>query len=137
VPVWIAAGAYADLHAAILSPLCWGLAFFTLINWAAAKELAGRWPARGVQWLRRTGVISYSIYLTHWPSVWLSFMLLRVAFGTGALTPNKPEYFAQLVFLTGAGYGVGWAFFHLVERHFLNRPARVERASVLTPAAGI
>ncbi len=129
VPVWIGVAAYADVHAAVLSPLCWGLAFFTLINWAAARELRGRWPRRGVEWLRRTGVISYSIYLTHWPSVWFAFIIIRGVFGKGALTPNMPEYFAQLAFLTFAGYGVGWAYFQLVERHFLNKPQPAPKLS--------
>jgi peptidoglycan/LPS O-acetylase OafA/YrhL len=122
VPVWIGISFYADGHAVTLSPLCWGMTFFTLVNWATTKDLAGRWPVtRGVEWLRRTGVISYSIYLTHWPAVWLAFIVIRVAFGRAALTPNKPEYFAQLAFLTCVGYGSGWAYFRLVERHFLNK----------------
>ena len=121
VPVWIGIAAYADVRVGTLSPLCWGMAFFTLVNWAATKDLAGRWPLTwGAEWLRRTGVISYSIYLTHWPAVWGAFLILRVVFGRGAMTPNIPEYFAQLVFMTGFGYGAGWMFFQLVERHFLN-----------------
>jgi peptidoglycan/LPS O-acetylase OafA/YrhL len=132
VPVWIAASALADVYAVTLSPLCWGMAFFTLLNWAVTKDLAGRWPARrGIDWLRRTGVISYSIYLTHWPAVWLAFIALRVVFGRGALTPNIPEYFAQLAFLVAAGYGGGWAYFQLIERRFLNRPKEaIDAASV-------
>src|SRR5262249_20277933 len=91
VPVWIGLAVYADVHVLTLSPLCWGMSFFTLINWAVTKDLRGRWPlVRGVEWLRRTGIISYSIYLTHWPAVWLSFMVLRVVFGRAALTPNIP-----------------------------------------------
>jgi peptidoglycan/LPS O-acetylase OafA/YrhL len=75
--------------------------------------------------LRRTGVISYSIYVTHWPAVWLSFTVLRVGFGRRAMTPNIPEYIAQLVFLMIGGYGTGWLYFQFVERHFLNeRSAR-------------
>ncbi|HUK36329.1 MAG TPA: hypothetical protein VLV86_20575, partial [Vicinamibacterales bacterium] len=80
-----------------------------------------RWPRHGLEWLRRTGRISYSIYLTHWAAVWLAFIVLRVVFGRGALTPNMPEYFAQLAFLFAVGYGTGWAYFQLVERHFLNK----------------
>ncbi|HUK36747.1 MAG TPA: acyltransferase, partial [Vicinamibacterales bacterium] len=37
VPVWIVIAAIADVRAATLSPLCWGMSFFTLINWAAAR----------------------------------------------------------------------------------------------------
>ena len=120
VPAWIAVAAYVDVHAPLLSPLCWGLAFFTLINWAVTTELARRWPARGAEWLRRTGVISYSIYLTHWPSVWLAVALMHLVLGDRTLTPSKLGYAAQLAYILVVGYGTGWLYFQLVERRFLN-----------------
>ena len=129
VPVWIGVAMYADGHVITLSPVCWGMAFFTLINWAVSKELSGRWlVARGTEWLRRTGIVSYSIYLTHWAAVWMAFIVLRVVFQRGAMTPNVPEYFGQLAWLTAVGYGSGWAYFYLVERHFLNKREGVDAA---------
>ena len=88
------------------------------------------------------GLFSYSIYLTHWPAVYVSFLVIRGVFGKGALTPNAPEYLAQLAFMFVFSYGVGWAFFQLVERHFLNTrdaavAADVPRHASVVSEAGV
>lgn len=54
----------------LASDALFGLAFFVLVNWLGAVERAGS-LSRGpvIRWLRWTGLVSYSLYLTHTPVV--------------------------------------------------------------------
>jgi peptidoglycan/LPS O-acetylase OafA/YrhL len=123
-PCWIVLGwinrAYGIWQ---LSPVLFGLAFMTLINWCVDREKAGRWPVRGiVHRLSQVGVFSYSLYLIHLP-------VIRALCGVEHIIRTRlgisigPVYYAAVFsILVVLACAAGWLFFYLVERHFLRAP---------------
>jgi peptidoglycan/LPS O-acetylase OafA/YrhL len=133
VPVWWIAAKFADQSFPFVSPLLWGLTFFTLVNWAVHRERSGR-PFRGrfSTWLANVGIFSYSLYLIHYPVRAVAKQAIQWVFPwDGSLS----FFVGKAVVLGLLGYWGGRAFFHVVERHFLNSPVRpytTEQPQVLT-----
>ena len=122
VPIWFAA-ANLSRNSAIygLRPILYGLAFFTLLNAAVTRETNGlAQKDRLLTLLANLGVISFSVYLIHYPTIMalrevsnfirepLSAGTALVGWGLKALV----SLFAALV------------LFHVVERRFLNAPVK-------------
>ena len=123
VPVWIICAHECDIHQAnhlsILSPLCWGMVFFTILNYVTALERGHRWPEyRWVSWLSGVGVFSYSLYLVHHPVR----NLLRNIITSHVNTANPYTYMLVTIFLAVAGFYAAKVYFHFVESKFINRP---------------
>lgn len=137
IPFW-AVCAYAS-RGNILSPLLWGLVFFTLVNWCVDLETAGKWPRTGfIRWLSHVGIFSYSIYLVHVPARYV----LKRCLGPLAVATTPQHFLVITAVMAVAGYYAGRLFFLAVERHFLNpgsaapsvaRPT--EPASIALPGA--
>ncbi len=92
----------------LAEPLCIGLGFWTLLNWGVRREQAGVWQPSSprlralAKWLAATGVISYSIYLTHQPAR----AALRLLSGSiGASTQPLIFFGVSIAWCLGA-YGV-------------------------------
>ncbi|MGH9247255.1 MAG: acyltransferase family protein [Acidimicrobiales bacterium] len=96
-----------------------------LVIWAVARPEAG-WLARVLSWspLRGLGLISYGLYLWHWPV----FVVLSPA-RTGLADP------ALLLVRLGASVGLAVASFRLVEQPVRRGALRGWRVRALTPAA--
>ncbi len=126
-PILFAGGIWAHGHAVLLEPLLFGLAFFLLVNWCVAREKQKLWAAQPglarsiINWFTATGVFSYSIYLTHQ----LSRSVLKQALGPLGRSHNPILYFGVAIVLSVAAYFLALAFFHLIEKRFLNTPSRV------------
>lgn len=125
VPVWWIAAKLADQLFPFASPLLWGLTFFTLVNWATHREKSDR-SFRGPisTWLANVGVFSYSLYLIHYPVKAVAKQAIQWVFPWDS---SLPFFVAKAVALALLGYWGGRAFFHVVERRFLNRPVRPYR----------
>ena len=116
VPVWGVLARVADAHLVLLSPVLYGLTFFTFLNWCVEKEKNHLWTRSFVtNWLARVGVFSYSLYLVHHPVRGIVKQLL----GRFAITNSPVVYLVNVAILAVAGYFAGKLFFSLVERHFL------------------
>lgn len=125
MPVWWAAAEVAEARAQILTPLLWGLCFFTLVNATTGLERRGEWPeSRLTAWLTSVGVFSYSLYLVHRP---LRGLVKYVLPGHGA-TASAWTFCLYAAVIAAAGYAAGWVFFQLVERHFISAQQEPERA---------
>ncbi len=106
-----------------LAPLCYGLSFFIVVNACVAAEdrLAGR-PI--ITALTGVGVFSYSLYLIYYPTIMalralLSFIARPVTMGVALIGMT-----VKIV----VSVAVAAIFFQLVERRFLDRPARASVA---------
>lgn len=121
VPVWAAAAKACDTYFCHLSPLLWGLAFFTLLNYCIRKERTSGWPmGRFGNWLVKVGGFSYSLYLIHNPVR----AVVKQMLGPYANTTNPVLYVLNGALMAVAGYYVARLFFHLIERRCLNaKPA--------------
>jgi peptidoglycan/LPS O-acetylase OafA/YrhL len=120
-----------------LSPLFYGLLFFTVVNACVHRERSGNWPSSAIsEWLRRVGVFSYSLYLCH-PVV--QNVMAHVFRSYGPVQHDSPvvrmavavvEFLLMLV----ASYGVGRVFYRLVEVHFVPKASgkSQRRAAVRT-----
>jgi peptidoglycan/LPS O-acetylase OafA/YrhL len=98
-----------------LSPLAFALSAFVLLNrWVREEQgKAFRDPiSRILGWV---GVMSYSLYLTHSPSLVLLETILPFGDTLGATVARYAVY-------PGACIALAAGFFWLVERHFLTRP---------------
>lgn len=116
VPLWAGAAYGSACFRLPLTPLLWGLVFFTALNACVAAETQGRWSSdRFTTWLGGVGIFSYSLYLVHNP----------VRMVVNQLFSHIPAPSGGLLFLglagviAAAGFGVSLAFFALVERRFL------------------
>jgi peptidoglycan/LPS O-acetylase OafA/YrhL len=93
---------------------------FVLLNGWLRAEREGRPAGRPELWLARLGVMSYSLYLTHAPAL----LACEAAFSAAGITPTIAGTLLRYAVCVPACLAVAWAFFRLVERHFLNtRPA--------------
>jgi peptidoglycan/LPS O-acetylase OafA/YrhL len=105
--------AYHLPGAGIVNDLAFGLACFFLVNTTCRLEREGAFvhgrPLRG---LRRLGIMSYSLYLTHNP-VMVGAKRVAVMVGVGSVG-------AILVIRLAAALLVALLFFLVVERRFLN-----------------
>lgn len=124
VPLWVlAALGTSRLGLAVLVPAAWGMAFFTLLNWAVANE----WRLReSAAWnaLARIGVFSYSLYLVHLPTIEVLHEIERLVRRALALEGVAATTMYQLVlWVTSVTVAclAGRAFFRLAERPFLTR----------------
>jgi peptidoglycan/LPS O-acetylase OafA/YrhL len=123
-------GAWHDpLH--LLSAWLAGVACFVLLNRWLRAEAGGRFDGRAVRWLAAVGVMSYSLYLTHSPVL----RLCDVGFGAAGANLSIAWVLARYAVCVPVCLGVAWAFFRLVERHFLNRRPQAEAAPPLRQAA--
>ena len=127
--VWGVAALWTEGAVTFLSPLLWGLTFFTIVNNLVQREQSGRLPfnpsgnkvCRLITW---SGTFSYSTYLVHNPTRAVLTQLL----GPFARTSNPFLFTAIALFLSAAGLFAGWIFYCLVERHFLNVKPQVATA---------
>ena len=128
VPLWMAAAIACKSFAPVaLAPICWGLAFFTLVNGLVARERAGRGFEGGwARWLAQAGVYSYSIYLVHHPVRGL----VKRALEGWIVNGEVATFVVANVAVVAAGYGAGRLFFELVERRFLRTAAVPEAPQV-------
>ena len=115
-----------------LETVLWGLAFFTVVNAATRADVRGRWGGRIAGWLSRIGVMSYSLYLVHYPVR----AVIKRALGAAA-EPDPIAYVTTVVVIMVGSCVAAWIFFLLVERHFLvprGRPVPVDdrRAAIVT-----
>ena len=116
VLLWAALAVAAHDRVPVATPVLWGLAFFTMLNAAVARERAGAWPAtRLTRWLAYVGIFSYSLYLVHIPvRVVMRQVLARVP-----LIGDPWVYALSGALVVAVSYQVGKLFFLLVERRFL------------------
>jgi peptidoglycan/LPS O-acetylase OafA/YrhL len=105
-----------SLH--MLATYAGALGGFVLLNrWLSAAPggaVRGRWPA-ALAWV---GAISCSLYLTHMPLLHLA----EAGFAALGVGVNILSTLARYAVGLPLCLAVGWAFFQLVERRFLNRP---------------
>jgi peptidoglycan/LPS O-acetylase OafA/YrhL len=94
-----------------------GLGCFVLLNRWLRAEVEGRFTGRVTAGLARVGFMSYSLYLTHLPLLALVEFAAR-PLGVGINVLSTLARYALFVPVSLAG---AWAFFRLVERHFLNQ----------------
>ncbi|HZY85233.1 MAG TPA: acyltransferase family protein, partial [Gemmataceae bacterium] len=124
-----ATAVYFPLH--LPSVYLVSLGCFVLLNRWLRAEAEGRFGGRVVASLARVGYMSYSLYLTHLPLL----ALCVVALGPLGLPVNALATLVRYALLVPLCLAGAWAFFQLVERHFLNRPARAAPAPELRRAA--
>ncbi len=126
----------------MLTPVLWGLTFFTLVHSVVSREIVSRervapevvsreavaqetggQSTRGrVGWLARIGLVSYSVYLIHSPLIG-GLNQLELASGVPAAWLRHPAYHLVVwVLLIAACAAAGHVFFLTVERWFLNAP---------------
>ncbi|HZY86398.1 MAG TPA: acyltransferase [Gemmataceae bacterium] len=109
---------HPPLH--LLSGWLVGVACFVLLNRWLRFEAGGRFVGPSLRRLAAVGVMSYSLYLTHVPVL----RLCDVGFTAARAGVSIVWVLARYAVCVPACLGVAWAFFRLVERHFLNtRPA--------------
>jgi peptidoglycan/LPS O-acetylase OafA/YrhL len=118
LPFWAGMAFTSEALVPALSPLTWGITFFTLVNACVARERTTRWPqGRVAGWLAGVGLYSYSLYLVHNPARYITKRLL----GAYAETSDPGRYLLNAAIMALAGYVAGRLFFSLVERRFLPR----------------
>lgn len=122
IPVWGAIALYSEDYFPLLTPVLWGMTFFTLLNCCVRLEQANRWPNyRFVRWMSNVGVFSYSLYLVHNAAR----MVVKQMLGPIAATTNSWLFILNFLLMAVAGYYAGKLYFILVERRFLNtKPAK-------------
>jgi peptidoglycan/LPS O-acetylase OafA/YrhL len=98
---------------------------FVLLNAWLRAEARGVQAGRGVRRWARLGVMSYSLYLTHAPVL----HVCEVGFMAVGITPTMLGTLLRYVVCVPLCLGVAWAFFRLVERHFLNQRPQADEAS--------
>lgn len=93
--------------------LVFGLGYFLLLNWAVQREQVAGFPAKGLlAGLAAVGTVSYSLYLSHRPSMQLGYGLL-------AAFHLADYWICQLLFIPIVICAGTWIFFHLIEKRFL------------------
>ncbi len=136
VPIWAVISKISEAYLPVLSPLLWGMAFFTLLNFCARLEKEKRWAVNPVRnsvprcvisngvnkitvWLSGVGLFSYSLYLMHYPVRGI----VKQALGNFALTNNPWIYILNALTMAVAGYYAGRVLFVWVESRFLLKKA--------------
>lgn len=128
IPVWMTAAIISQNVFPYLSPLFWGMMFFTLLNYCVDLEVNGRWPEnKMIVWLMKVGMFSYSIYLIHNPVRGVVKQLL----GEVASSRNVYVYCLNTLLIIICGYFTGKWFFLLVESRFLN--SRNPKKAMIAP----
>jgi peptidoglycan/LPS O-acetylase OafA/YrhL len=121
IPVWAVVSKLSENYLPVLSPLLWGMTFFTLLNFCAVKEKENRWKINIItEWFAYAGLISYSLYLIHYPVRGIMKQLL----GPLAMTQNPWFYFVNAAIMATAGYYAGKLFFIFIESRFLVKKAK-------------
>jgi peptidoglycan/LPS O-acetylase OafA/YrhL len=109
-----------------------GVAFFVLINYVCRLEKAGRLSAGRVGTaLASVGVFSYSLYLTHWPSVALA---KQIALRLG-LAPSDVGTLAMIGFRFVFAMVVAYAFYRIVELRAIRASRKLRQPDMVTAAA--
>ena len=120
IPAWGAIAKFSEHLCQPLSPLLWGLCFFTLVNVVVSRERSKSSFSsnRFTKWITGAGVFSYSLYLVHYPvravvkSVMGRFVHVE--------TQNPVLYLIYAAIMGIAGYFTARLFFRMVESRFLN-----------------
>ena len=124
-PVWFFAGKLSERYFPLLSPILWGMTFFTLLNYCVSREKAGRWLQHPVaSWLTRMGIYSYSVYLIHIPVR----TVIKYALHLNQRPSNALAWVVLTCGITAAGVAAGKLLFLLVERRFLNSSSVLARS---------
>jgi peptidoglycan/LPS O-acetylase OafA/YrhL len=135
IPIWFGLGKLSAFYYPVLTPVLWGLTFFTLVNYCIVVEKSGRWPENAfVKWLSGVGVFSYSLYLVHNPVLNVSRRLIEPV--VGDFTSIANPWLALLIMFVQviAAYAIAKLFFYLVERHFLNeKPRHIDPKPAVVP----
>jgi peptidoglycan/LPS O-acetylase OafA/YrhL len=126
-PSWLSG--FGNLAWLLVHPL-WGLGFFVLVNRATMAEAAGDAArTRRIRWasawsaLRRIGVFSYSLYLTH------ELVLTQASRVLSRHLPENQAILWQLLLLTPLSVAFAWVFYRLFERPFMTHaPERIGSA---------
>ena len=127
LPAWCYAWSIAGVWAGLawccpllgirsVETVLWGMAFFTVLNAVTRADAGGRWGGRLADWLAHVGVMSYSLYLVHYPVR----AVIKRMIGT-APEPDLLTYLTIVTVMIVGCYGAARIFFLLVERHFLSR----------------
>jgi peptidoglycan/LPS O-acetylase OafA/YrhL len=134
VPLWFIVGEITRIYMPVLSVICWGMTFFTLLNFCVDSERLHHWASHKIAiWLANVGLFSYSIYLIHYPV----HMILRETSNVIARPPNVWIALIVMALKIVAGFYAGKLFFNLVERRFLNKPVKFRSVKTDAPAAGV
>lgn len=116
----------------LFTPVLWGLAFFTILNYCVRLERAGRWPNNSAfRWLSSVGIFSYSLYLVHAPIK----SVVKQVMGPLKMPNNALAFLAGTALLTASCYFGAKAFFHLIESRFLNSDKRVAARTMAAASA--
>lgn len=100
-------------------PLAISVATAVMMTIARAYEGALLKTA-AVAWLGRVGVFSFSLYLIHIPIGGRVVNVLR------RVSDSESAVLWIMPLAVAASVGAAWLFHHVVEKHFLNRPGRVQ-----------
>jgi peptidoglycan/LPS O-acetylase OafA/YrhL len=121
IPIWFGLGKLSTFYCPVLTPILWGLTFFTAVNYCIVLEKSGRWPDNSfLKWLSGVGVFSYSLYLVHNPVLNVSRRLLEPILGDLTLIASPWLALSIMFVQVTASYAIAKLFFYLVERHFFN-----------------
>lgn len=98
----------------LLSDPLFAVAFFVIVNYGVNREAAGHRFGAIVRALALVGIMSYSQYLTHVPVL----HLLEACLGWDRSIQMVALRYALFIPISLV---IGWAFYVLIERKFLNR----------------
>jgi len=118
VPIWGSVAKLSEAYFAQLSPIFWGLTFFTLLNYCLRLERSKTWRESAV--VRRfaaLGVFSYSLYLVHVPTR----IFVKYLFHIPNASSNAWSYTFYALVMASAGCLAGYIFFLAIEQRFLHR----------------
>jgi peptidoglycan/LPS O-acetylase OafA/YrhL len=118
VPIWASIAKISEFYFSQLSPLLWGITFFTLLNYCLQLERTQRWPvSKVVRWFTGVGIFSYSLYLIHVPAR----TVVKYVFHIPTVVSSPWLYISFASAMAGFGCLAGWIFFRIVEMRFLVR----------------
>ncbi len=120
-----ASGSARVLHLYLISDAILGAGFFMWVNAACRTNWLGDAASVSSSLLLRTGIVSYSIYLTHVPLMAIAKLL--------ALSSNMSTTMVVILRFSLAILG-GYIFYLLVERRFLNSSRRYAGLRAYVPA---
>lgn len=98
--------------ATYLSIPAFAVAFFVVVNVMVRADVAGRLRSPIVRWLAPIGLISYSLYMVHYPVIQVLDLALRLPGGPAGAA-------ARYLIYVPASLAVALVFFLVVERRFL------------------